>query len=76
MVCHVVTHHFILWFFMFNKKYIMVINKNETYIELTDESKTILIPANAAILVDDESGLISVKTLATRKTIAVGTLEE
>lgn len=61
---------------MFNKKYIMVINKNETYIELTDESKTILIPANAAILVDDESGLISVKTLATRKTIAVGTLEE
>lgn len=50
--------------------------KNETYIEITDESKTILIPANAAILVDDESGLISVKTLATRKTIAIGTLEE
>lgn len=44
--------------------------KTDTYFEFVDEkgNKT-LMPATSVILVDDESGLLSIKNTATRKTI-------
>ena len=44
--------------------------KTDTYYEFVDEkgNKT-LMPATSVILVDDESGLLSIKNTATRKTI-------
>ena len=44
--------------------------KTETYIELQGENGyKMLMPASATILVDDNSGAISVKSTASRKTI-------
>lgn len=44
--------------------------KTDTYYEFVDEkgNKT-LMPATSVILVDDESGLLSIKNTGTRKTI-------
>ena len=44
--------------------------KTDTYFEFVDEkgNKT-LMPATSVILVDDESGILSIKNTATRKTI-------
>lgn len=47
------------------------INKTDSYIELSDGTNKLLIPTDKYIAVDDNSGLISVKSLATRKTIAM-----
>lgn len=48
------------------------IDKTDTYIELTaDNGNKMLIPTTAAIIVDDESNSLSVKTTGSRKTIAL-----
>lgn len=46
------------------------ITKTETYVELTgDNNYKMLMPTSSAILIDDNSGAISVKSTASRKTI-------
>ena len=47
-------------------------NKTDSYIELSDGGNNIMIlPTSATILVDDNSNLISVKNVASRKTCAL-----
>lgn len=44
--------------------------KTDTYYEFVGENgEKMLIPATDVVLVDDESGLISIKLIATRKVI-------
>ena len=48
------------------------LTKTDTYIELSDANgNKMLIPTTAAIIVDDESNSLSVKTTGSRKTIAL-----
>ena len=44
--------------------------KNDTYIELTEGENKLIMPVNSAIIVDDESGLKTIKTVGSRKNIA------
>lgn len=45
--------------------------KTDTYIRLSDgDDKVMVIPTSEAILVDDESGILTVKAKGTRKNIA------
>lgn len=45
-------------------------NKTSTYVELTEGNNKMFIPTDKAIIVDDESGLLSIKTNGSRKTVA------
>lgn len=45
--------------------------KTDSYYELVKGNEKLFIPATAAIIVDDESGLLSFKATGTRKTIAL-----
>ena len=45
--------------------------KNETFYEFVKGDITLKAPVTSVILVDDESGLISIKLIATRKTIGL-----
>ena len=47
------------------------INKNDAYIELSEGENKLLLPASSAIIVDDESGMKSIKTVGSRKTVAL-----
>ena len=45
-------------------------DKNEKYIEMAEGENKMLVPSRAAIIVDDESTITTVKTIASRRTLA------
>ena len=46
--------------------------KTDTYYEfITEDGNKMLIPVSSVILVDDNSGAIAVKTVASRKTVGL-----
>ena len=45
--------------------------KTDTYVQLKEGDNTIVMPVNSVIMVDDESGMLAVKTTGSRKTIAL-----
>ena len=48
------------------------ITKTDTYVQLKNgEDNIVVLPANAVIFVDDESGFVAVKTVGARKTIGL-----
>ena len=47
------------------------INKTDSYIELSNGNDKLIIPTDKYIAVDDNSGMISVKAISTRKTVAL-----
>ena len=52
--------------------YFNSINKQESYVELTTETnEKYVIPNDDVIFVDDESGMVSDKTMGSRKTIGL-----
>lgn len=75
MVFHMMIGQFMMINNNSKKKYNMVYNeitKTDTYIELTaDNGNKMLMPATAAIIVDDESGMTAIKTTGSRKTIGL-----
>lgn len=46
------------------------VNKTDTYIELSEGDNKLIMPTSAAIIVDDESGLKTIKSVGSRKNIA------
>lgn len=46
------------------------VNKTDTYIELSEGENKLIMPTSAAIIVDDESGLKTIKSVGSRKNIA------
>ena len=48
-----------------------IIEQNEQYIKLRSDDEITLLPTNSTILLDDESGFISIKNTASRKTIGL-----
>lgn len=46
------------------------INKTDTYIELTEGDNKLIMPTSAAIIIDDESDLKTIKSIGSRKNIA------
>lgn len=50
--------------------YDSMVDNNDCYI-FTNSEVEVLMPASSVILVDDESGFISIKTTASRKTIGL-----
>lgn len=47
-----------------------LIDKNDKYIEMAEGENKMLVPSKAAIIVDDESTITTVKTIASRRTLA------
>lgn len=47
------------------------ITKTDTYVELSNGENKVIMPASSAIIVDDESGMKSIKTTGSRKTVAL-----
>lgn len=49
------------------------ITKNDTYVELSngENGEKQIMPTSSVILVDDESGMIAIKTIGSRKTVAL-----
>ena len=47
-----------------------LIDKNDKYIEMAEGENKMLVPSRAAIIVDDESTITTVKTIASRRTLA------
>lgn len=45
--------------------------KTDNYVELSNGDNKIIMPANSTIIVDDESGMQSIKTVGSRKTVAL-----
>lgn len=45
--------------------------KTDTYVELSRDDNKLIMPASSAIIVDDESGMKSIKTTGSRKTVAL-----
>lgn len=45
--------------------------KTDTYVQLKEGENTVVMPLSSVITVDDESGMIAVKTTGSRKTIAL-----
>lgn len=48
-----------------------IVDSNEKYIKLQSDDEITILPANSTILVDDESGFISIKNTGSRKTIGL-----
>lgn len=46
------------------------INKTDTYIELTEGENKLIMPTSAAIIIDDESDLKTIKSIGSRKNLA------
>lgn len=46
------------------------VNKTDTYIELSEGENKLILPVNSAIIVDDESGLKTIKSIGSRKNLA------
>lgn len=47
------------------------ITKTDTYVELSNGENKLIMPASSAIIVDDESNMLSIKTTGSRKTVAL-----
>ena len=47
-----------------------LIDKNDKYIEMAEGENKMLVPSKTAIIVDDESTITTVKTIASRRTLA------
>lgn len=47
------------------------VNKTDTYIELTEGDNKLIMPVNSAIIVEDESNLKTIKSIGSRKNIAI-----
>lgn len=45
--------------------------KTDNYVELSNGDNKLIMPANSTIIVDDESGMQSIKTVGSRKTVAL-----
>lgn len=45
--------------------------KTDNYVELSNGDNKLIMPASSAIIVDDESGMKSIKTTGSRKTVAL-----
>lgn len=45
--------------------------KTDTYVELSNGDNKLIMPASSTIIVDDESGMQSIKTVGSRKTVAL-----
>lgn len=52
-------------------KIYIIVDSNEKYIKLRSDDEITLLPTNSTILVDDESGFISIKNTGSRKTIGL-----
>ena len=52
-------------------KIYIIVDSNEKYIKLQSDDEITLLPAKSTILVDDESGFISIKNTGSRKTIGL-----
>ena len=52
-------------------KIYIIVEQNEQYIKLRSDDEITLLPTNSTILVDDESGFISIKNTGSRKTIGL-----
>lgn len=48
-----------------------IVEQNEQYIKLRSDNEITLLPTKSTILVDDESGFISIKNTGSRKTIGL-----
>lgn len=46
------------------------IDKTNTYIELTEGENKLIMPLNSAIIVEDNSGLKTIKSVGSRKNLA------
>ena len=47
------------------------ITKTDTYVELSNGENKLIMPTSSVIIVDDESGMHSIKTTGSRKTVAL-----
>lgn len=45
--------------------------KTDTYFQVKEGDNTMVFPLNSVILVDDESGFVALKNIASRKTVAL-----
>ena len=45
--------------------------KTDTYVELSNGDNKLIMPTSSVIIVDDESGMQSIKTVGSRKTVAL-----
>lgn len=45
--------------------------KNDTYVELSNGDNKLIMPTSSVIIVDDESSMQSIKTIGSRKTVAL-----
>ena len=52
-----------------------LVEKTDSYLQFEDGDKKVLVPTSQGIIVDDESGINSLKTMACRKNILVFTEE-
>ena len=46
-------------------------SKTDTYVELSKGDNKLIMPTSSVIIVDDESGIQSIKTVGSRKTVAL-----
>ena len=46
-------------------------SKTDTYVELSNGDHKLIMPTSSVIIVDDESGIQSIKTVGSRKTVAL-----
>lgn len=47
------------------------INKTDTYVELSNGDNKLIMPTSSVIIVNDESSMQSIKTVGSRKTVAL-----
>lgn len=47
------------------------VSKTDTYVELSKGDNKLIMPTSSVIIVDDESGMQSIKTVGSRKTVAL-----
>lgn len=47
------------------------VSKTDTYVELSNGDNKLIMPTSSVIIVDDESGMQSIKTVGSRKTVAL-----
>ena len=48
-----------------------IIEQNEQYINLRSDDEILILPTDKTILVDDNSGFISIKNVGSRKTVGL-----
>ena len=48
-----------------------IVEQNEQYIKLRSDDEILILPTDKTILVDDNSGFISIKNVGSRKTVGL-----